>query len=232
LTDPVLETDWAFVLEGDQERVNLNLERYSAEGRRIEAWAQKTKKAHEKEWRALADKLVGRNRNGELSDLPGTFRDPLWTVLGVAAHSTDDEDDIVASLLDIIKERVNASRQVSYDENWLRECLHGFREKDEAETTSAQNDLRPVIQIKDGALPEITDKVHGLVTRLYQREGKIVRPGTIKIHDRGSKEIFYRFGIDTLNGTQLRRHVMKQIRFEKYNATKKLWFLLTIRWTT
>jgi hypothetical protein len=100
IDDPVPEADWVFVLDGDRERVDLDVAKYMAEGKKVEAYIAKTEKEFKGDWRGLADKIIGRDRDGRIGDIPGTFHEPLTQVIGAAAHSHNSEDEIVAYLFE------------------------------------------------------------------------------------------------------------------------------------
>jgi hypothetical protein len=83
---------------------------------------------------------------------------------------------------------------------------------------------RPTIQLRKSQIASITSEVQELLagTGLYQRGGKIVRPGFVKAIDRDGREVLVP-GIITLDAHQLRRHISQYIHFvEKKVRSKKL----------
>jgi hypothetical protein len=83
---------------------------------------------------------------------------------------------------------------------------------------------KPIVKLSSGRINVITDEVqqHLLGTGLYQRGGRIVRPGFIeqKTHD-GS--IVLVPGVVTLTVHQLFDHATEHIAFQKYDKRSKRW---------
>jgi hypothetical protein len=88
--------------------------------------------------------------------------------------------------------------------------------------TGMKSPRRPTVQLSKDRLAEITDEVQGLLfgTGLYQRGGKIVRPGFVQAVDRKGRDILIP-GIVTLNAHQLRTHITKHISFHQINVRTK-----------
>jgi hypothetical protein len=80
----------------------------------------------------------------------------------------------------------------------------------------------PTVQIAKGQLAKITSQIQDLLigTGLYQRGGKIVRPGFVKAVDRKGRDILIP-GIVTLDAHQLRLHISKQINCVSWNDRAK-----------
>jgi hypothetical protein len=140
LTDPVPEDDWAFALDGEGERVDLDLKKYMAEGKKIEAHVEKLVRKHKGDWRSLALDIVGRDREGRVGDMPGAYHEPLIKVLGKAAHSRDANEEIVSFLASLVRERGGAARAEAYNEEWLAYNLELFKANDERKGESGPRD--------------------------------------------------------------------------------------------
>jgi hypothetical protein len=136
LVDPVPEADWAFVLDGARERVELELSKYLAIGKKVEAYIAKSEKASDGDWRDLAQRIVG-CRDGLIGDISGTFHEPLIKVIGLAVHTRDSDNEIIEFLTELIAERGGRARQETYDWDWLRDAIEWCRERDAAKPGAA-----------------------------------------------------------------------------------------------
>jgi hypothetical protein len=87
------------------------------------------------------------------------------------------------------------------------------------EPTPSTVDGNPTVQIAKGHLAKTTFQIQDLLigTGLYQRGGKIVRPGFVKAVDRKGRDILIP-GIVILDTHQLRLHISKQINCVSWSA--------------
>jgi hypothetical protein len=139
LKDPVPEADWAFVLDGSRERVELELGKYVAAGKKVEAYIAKAERISGGDWRDLADRIVGRTADGLIGDIAGTFHEPLMKVIGCAVHAEDTDQEIIEFLVQLIAERGSEARQSTYDAEWLQAAIEWCRERDGDKDGAAQS---------------------------------------------------------------------------------------------
>jgi hypothetical protein len=229
LKDPVPEADWAFVLDGSRERVELELGKYVPAGKKVEAYIARAENISGGDWRDLADRIVGHSADGLIGDIPGTFHEPLMKVIGCAVHVTANDDEIIEFLLQLIAKRGGTERQATYDEEWLRSNIKWCRERDAEkpgvlppDPGTPPIDNKPTIQLDAGQLPRITAQVQLalLNTGLFQRSGRIVRPDLVKLGSHDGKIVKVP-GIAEVTLDQLRLHAMRHIDFAKYSIQRR-----------
>jgi predicted P-loop ATPase len=151
LKDPVPEADWAFMLDGAKERVELELAKYVKEGKKVEEFIAKSEKISGGDWRDLARRIVG-CRDGLVGDISGTFHEPLIKVIGLAVHTRDSDDEIIAFLMQLIAERGGRARQTTYDTDWLRDAVEWCRERDAGKPGRPGGEEPNFLRNKNGAL--------------------------------------------------------------------------------
>ena len=131
LKDPVPPEDWAFVLDGLNDEVPLDLKKYAPAGKKAEGRLTGAMREAKGNYRVFARETVGR-RGFEIGDFSNTFNEPLTKALEIAARSKDTDETITDFLLDLVAER-GPSRVERYNRDWMLYALGRFREEDEEE---------------------------------------------------------------------------------------------------
>jgi hypothetical protein len=119
--DPVPEDQRVIVLDGRQDAVTLQADRYAGEVRRIEVRVRSAIGSARGDWRKALDQMIG---------VDGCFFEPLSRGLGLAARAGADEADVTGHVAALLGERADKGRQRQYDGEWVSRTLKRFRNAD------------------------------------------------------------------------------------------------------
>lgn len=120
MVDPVPADMHAIVLDGDRERVTLDLHAFDDKFEAIERTIKAAVAGSGGDWRKVLEITLG-------SDLG--FYEPLARALGMASLTAESAETITAHIVALLAERADPERRRRYSAAWIKRELTAFRRK-------------------------------------------------------------------------------------------------------